>query len=130
MKKKRFVVKPRTPRIMEQGLQTAKGNIGFKGKTQKILTDETLASEIDSEYGLHGKRDVYVYEDDRLEWHDANDKQTDGINHDKGGHRYSFSMNSPAAQDFWERYEKRKMKDEKTPGFQGGKKKNSRKTRH
>ncbi len=89
-KKRRFVVKPRTPFVMENGLSTTKGNVGFGGKTQKILTDESLAREIDTEYGVNGKRDVYVYEDDRLEWHDANDKETDGMNHDKGGHRYFF----------------------------------------
>ena len=107
--KRRFVVKPRTPRVMEKGLATTKGNIGFNGKTQKILTDESVAREIDTEYGLQGKRDVYVYEDERLEWHDDHDKQTDGMNHDKGGHRYFFGAN-PGYSAAWEAFEKRRKK--------------------
>jgi hypothetical protein len=90
--KKRFVVKPRTPQAMERGLQTTKGNIGFNGKTQKILTDESLAREIDAEYGVQGgKRQVYVYEDERLAWHDHHDKGTDGMDHETGTHHYTFS---------------------------------------
>ena len=108
-RKRRFVVKPRTPRVMKNGLSTTKGNIGFGGKTQKILTDETLAREIDTEYGVggSGKRDVYVYEDDRLAWHDEHDKQTDGINHDRGGHRYFFGPSAEFA-DAWDAFEKRR----------------------
>jgi hypothetical protein len=106
-KKKRFVVKPRTPRVMENGLTTTKGNIGFNGKTQKIITDESVAREIDTEYGLGGKRDVFVYEDERLEWHDEHDKQTDGMNHDKGGHRYFFGPSQRFA-NAWDAFEKRR----------------------
>lgn len=109
---RRFVVKPRTQKAMEKGLSTTKGKIGFGGKTQKILTDESLAREIDTEYGVSsGKRDVYVYEDDRLAWHDAHDKQTDGMNHDKGGHRYFFGPSESFA-NAWEAFEKRR-KDKK-----------------
>lgn len=111
MAKKRFVVKPRTSRVMEKGLSTTKGTIGFGGKTQKIITDETVAREIDTEYGLHGKRDVYVYEDDRLEWHDSHEKETDGLNHDKGGHRYTFGPSRSYASA-WDAFEKRR-KDKK-----------------
>ena len=93
---------------MERGLATTKGNIGFGGKTQKILTDESLAREIDTEYGVNGgKRDVYVYEDDRLEWHDQHDKQTDGMNHDNGGHRYFFGPSAKFSAA-WEDFEKRR----------------------
>lgn len=109
--KRRFVVKPRTTRAMENGLNTTQGTIGFGGKTQKILTDESVAREIDTEYGIGGKREVYVYEDERLEWHDSHDKQTDGMNHDKGGHRYRFGPSQSYAQA-WDAFEKRR-KDKK-----------------
>jgi len=104
---KRFVVKPRNVRVSRQGLATTKGTIGFDGKTQKILTDETLAREIDTEHGLHGKKDVYVYEDERLEWHDANNKDTNGVDRLSGGHRYFFGPSAKFA-DAWEAFEKRR----------------------
>ena len=111
-KKKRYVVKPRTPRVMEKGLTTTKGNIGFGGKTQKILTDETLAREIDTEYGVGGtgKRDVYVYEDERLEWHDANEKDTDGVDRLSGGHRYFFGQGSRKYRQNYQRIFRKKEK--------------------
>jgi len=104
---KRFVVKPRNVRVAKQGLATAKGIIGFDGKTQKILTDESLAREIDTEHGLSGKRDVYVYEDERLEWHDANNKDTDGIDRLSGGHRYFFGTSANFSKA-WDEFEKRR----------------------
>jgi len=111
-KKKRYVVKPRTPRVMEKGLTTTKGNIGFGGKTQKILTDETLAREIDTEYGVGGtgKRDVYVYEDERLEWHDANEKDTDGVDRLSGVHMYFFGQGSRQYQQNYQRIFRKKEK--------------------
>lgn len=108
---KRFVVKPRNPKTMENGLATTKGNISFGGKTQKILTDESLAREIDYEHGLRGKRDVFVYQDERLEWHDANNKDTDGVNRLNGGHRYFFGADANYSRA-WEEFERRRKSRE------------------
>lgn len=100
----RYVVKPRTKKAMENGLKTTQGRVSFDGKTQKILTDPTLASEIDSQYGLKGKaNDVYVYQDERLEWHDSNDKDTDGVDRLSGGHRYFFANSSRSYQNNYDR---------------------------
>lgn len=110
MSVRRFVVRPRTKNAMDFGLATTKGKLKFRGKTQKIISDETLAREIDTEYGVGrgGKREAYVYEDERLAWHEMHGKETDGLDHDRGGHRYFFGAGSTTYQENYERIFRRK----------------------
>lgn len=87
MAKKRFMVVPRTQSAMMNGLDTTKGKFGFNGKTARIV-DESLASEIDTQHGLKGSGDVWVHQDENLEWHEKNDGLTDGRK--LGIHHYTF----------------------------------------
>ena len=86
-RKKRYIVVPRTEKAMTDGLATTKGRFGFGTKTARIV-DESLASEIDTQHGLKGSGDVWVHEDENLEWHEHHDKGTDGRN--VGIHHYTF----------------------------------------
>lgn len=88
MAKKKYIVVPRSPRAMENGIQTSKGKLDFDGKTGMYVTDD-VASEIDTHHGEHGSNDVWVCEDERLSWHERNDSMTDGKN--TGIHHYTFS---------------------------------------
>lgn len=87
-KKKRYIIVPRTERVKEDGLQTGKGNVSFKGKTATWVDDASLAKEIDTQHGLKGSGDVWVEQDENLEWHDKHDGLTDGKM--KGIHNYTF----------------------------------------
>jgi hypothetical protein len=79
-KKKKYMVVPRNQRVAEQGLQTSKGRLKFKGKSAMMVADESLASEIDTQHGLKGgSRDVYVYPDDRLATHERD--EGGGVHH-------------------------------------------------
>jgi hypothetical protein len=106
MKKKKFIVVPRTDKG-QRGLETGKGGLDFKGKSAAWVSDPAEAKEIDDRYGLKGSGDVWVEQDENLEWHAKHDETTDGIH--RGIHHYTFgAMTSPAALRFWERYERKK----------------------
>jgi len=110
-KKKKYIVVPRNEKTQAAGLQTGKGTVKFGKKTAAWVDDPALAREINTHHGLRGSGDVWVEQDENLEWHAAQDGDTDGRNRSKGGHRYFFGYNqSKAWTDFWDRYEKKKEK--------------------
>ena len=87
-KKKRYMVVPRSERIKESGLQTGKGKLSFGGKTATWVDDPAVANEINTQHGLKGSGDVWVAQDENLEWHEKHDGLTDGRM--KGIHNYTF----------------------------------------
>lgn len=89
MKKRRYIVVPRTPGIQETGLQTGKRHLNFGKKTARWIDDPAEAREIDAQYGLKGSGDVWVEQDENLEWHAKHDEGTDGKM--TGIHRYTFA---------------------------------------
>lgn len=88
-KKKRFMVVPRTEYIKAQGIKTGKRHLGFGKKTARWIDDPAEAKEIDTQYGLKGSGDVWVAQDENLEWHDHHDGNTDGRK--VSIHHYTFS---------------------------------------
>ena len=88
MKKKRYIVVPRTTEAQKKGIQTGKGRLTFGQKTAQWVDDPAVASEIDKQYGRHGSMDVWVAQDENLEWHAKHDDMTDGKN--AGIHHYTF----------------------------------------
>jgi hypothetical protein len=94
MPKKKHLVVARNERTSKFGLQTSKGNVPFHMKTAKIIEDDGLASEIDTQYGLKGTGDVWVARDERLENQSAY--------HPDSVHKYFFGSSS-AFRIGWER---------------------------
>ena len=81
-----FLVMPRKTKIAQTGLKTGKGRLTFKrGQASMTVGDESLANEIDTEYGLHGSGDVWVARDEM-----ANSWLRD----ERGTHRYFWGSNS------------------------------------
>lgn len=70
-------------------MQTGKGKLTFGKKTAQWVDDPAIAREIDTQHGLKGSGDVWVEQDENLEWHAANDEGTDGRN--LGTHHYTFA---------------------------------------
>lgn len=87
-KKKRYIVVPRTEGVKETGIQTGKGRLTFGDKSAQWVDDPAIAREIDTTHGLKGSGDVWVEQDENLEWHERHDGMTDGKN--LGIHRYTF----------------------------------------
>lgn len=87
-KKKRYIVVPRNQKAILDGLDTTKGKFEFGKKTARFI-DESMASEIDTQYGLKGTGDVWVERDENLEWHEHHDKNTDGRK--VSIHHYTFA---------------------------------------
>lgn len=88
-KKKRYIVVPRTEDVKERGINTGKGRMTFGTKTAQWVDDPAVAQEIDTQYGKKGTGDVWVAQDENLEWHAKHDELTDGKM--KGIHNYTFS---------------------------------------
>lgn len=88
-KKKRYIVVPRTQGIQQNGIKTGKGQLTFGKKTAQWVDDPAVAKEIDTQYGLKGSGDVWVEQDENLEWHAKHDDGTDGKM--AGIHHYTFS---------------------------------------
>ncbi len=111
-KKKRYIVVPRTEYVQRTGLQTGKGKLKFGRKTAQWVDDPAIAQEIDTQHGLKGSGDVWVAQDENLEWHEKHDGQTDGRK--VGIHHYTFgAQTSRNVEEFWKRYERKKKKLEK-----------------
>lgn len=87
-KKKRYMIVPRTEAAKEGGLVTGKGKLTFGTKSAAWVDDPTIAKEIDTQHGLKGSGDVWVAQDENLEWHEKHDGLTDGKM--KGIHNYTF----------------------------------------
>jgi len=88
-KKKRYIVVPRNEATKSRGLQTGKGKLRFGRKTAQWVDDPAIAREIDATYGRKGSGDVWVEQDENLEWHENNGGGTDGRH--RGIHHYTFS---------------------------------------
>ena len=88
-KKKRYMVVPRTPGIQQTGLKTGKGKLTFGEKTAQWVDDPAVAREIDTQYGMKGSGDVWVAQDENLEWHEHHDGNTDGRK--VSIHHYTFA---------------------------------------
>lgn len=86
--KKRFIVVARTSGIQQTGLKTGKRHLKFGKQTAKWIDDPAEAAEINTTYGLKGSGDVWVEQDENLEWHDHHDGNTDGRM--TGIHHYTF----------------------------------------
>lgn len=95
-KKQRYIVVPRTQEAKDKGITTGKGKLKFGRQTAQWIDDPALAREIDKEHGKHGSMDVWVAQDENLEWHEKHDGNTDGKN--VSIHHYTF-----AGSDFQKR---------------------------
>ena len=89
MKKKRYIVVPRTDAVKKKGIATGKGRLTFGNKSAQWVDDPAIANEINTTHGLKGSGDVWVEQDENLEWHERNDGMTDGRN--SGIHNYTFA---------------------------------------
>jgi hypothetical protein len=87
-RKRRFIVVPRNTRTQMNGLQTGKRKLDFGKQTARWIDDPAEARDIDTRYGLKGSGDVWVEQDENLEWHAKNDNGTDGRM--AGIHHYTF----------------------------------------
>lgn len=87
-KKKKFMVIARNKKIQETGVTTGKGHRTFGEKSVMWISDPAEAREIDTEYGMKGKKEVAVTTDQQYEW---------SLNNDNGNgtrmdniHNYTF----------------------------------------
>lgn len=99
MANKKTFVMARTPQAMEQGIQTSKGTLSFRGKSGMHINDPGLASEIEQTVGLKGSGDVWTHEDPVYS-HQSTYK-ADGV------HGYIFGPTSSYAKA-WEEFEARR----------------------
>jgi len=83
------MVVPRTTGIQQTGITTGKGKLTFGNKTAQWVDDPAVAKEIDTQYGMKGSGDVWVAQDENLEWHEHHDGHTDGRKLDI--HHYTFA---------------------------------------
>jgi hypothetical protein len=93
--------------VKQSGLRTGKGKLNFGKKTAQWVDDPAVAQEIDTTYGLKGSGDVWVEQDENLEWHEQNDGQTDGRN--LGIHHYTFAQMGVSLPDRDELLKKTKV---------------------
>lgn len=108
-RKKKFMVVPRTPQAREQGITTTKGKREFN-RGAFFVSDPGEAEEIDSRYGLKGKKpDVWVHEDPVYEWSLHHDMSVKG--HNIVTHNYTFG--NMWTEDAWARYQKKKKARER-----------------
>jgi hypothetical protein len=108
-KKKKFIVLARNPKTQTNGIVTGKGHRVFGQKSAMWISDEAEAREIEHQYGMKGSRDVAVTTDQQYEW-SVNNEGSDGTK-TNNIHHYTFGpMTSKAAEEFWDRYEKKKKR--------------------
>lgn len=74
-KKKKFMVMARNEKIQTSGIKTGKGHRSFGEKSVLWISDPAEAREIETEYGMKGKRQVAVTTDQQYEWSLNNDGQ-------------------------------------------------------
>lgn len=96
-KKKKYMVVARDKRTALTGLTTQRGgHRAFGRKTQSMwLSDRAEAEEIDHKYGMKGRGDVFVVEDEKYSYA-LNGEQWDMKFGEKGGelktvHHYTFT---------------------------------------
>ena len=111
MANKKHVVMARMPNVIENGLETSKGHLDFKGKSM-VHVDGDIADEIDQTQGLKGSGEVWVHEDPILnhtERYHENTSVKEGTV--MSLHSYIFGP-SRSYSNAWEAFEKRR-KDKK-----------------
>jgi hypothetical protein len=80
VRKKKFMVVPRTPKAREEGITTSRGKRQFN-RGAFFVSEPSEAEEIDARYGLKGKKgDVWVHEDPVYEWSLHHDMSVKGHN--------------------------------------------------
>jgi len=86
-KKKKYMVMARDKKTALTGLTTQRGgHRSFGNKTSAMwISDKAEAEEIDHKYGLKGKGDVFVVEDEKYSYA-ANGEQWDMKFDERGGH--------------------------------------------
>src|SRR3972149_5496782 len=82
---KRYLVLPRTAKIMQEGVKVNGKVRSFKGKTAMYVKDKAEAEEINQTVGMQGTTEVFVYPDDRVERF----VRDDGVE-GRGIHHYFF----------------------------------------
>lgn len=85
MRKKKYIVLARNPRIQQQGLETGRGHRSFGTKSAMWISDPAEAREIEHQYGMKGTKQVAVTTDQQYEWSVNNDgsngTRMDNIHH-------------------------------------------------
>lgn len=97
MPNKRYMVIPRTPKALKEGITVGGKHRSYKGKTAMYVKDQAEAEEIVQTVGMKGTGEVLVHEDDRVERF-VRDEGVKG----RGIHHYHWGYNSAFAQG-WER---------------------------
>jgi len=97
MSNKRYMVLPRTQKIMQEGIKVNGKTRSFKGKTAMYVKDSGEADEINQTVGMQGTTEVFVHEDDKVERF-VRDDGVDG----RGIHHFHFGYNRTFGEA-WER---------------------------
>ena len=106
--KKKTIVLARNKKIAEQGIELEGERMDFHRGSALWVGDEGKARAIAEKY----PRDVAVTQDQQYTYA-ANNEGSNGTRMDNI-HHYTFgAMTSPAAEDFWKRYEKKKKAKQK-----------------
>jgi hypothetical protein len=93
-KKRNYLCMARTPKASEEGIQVGDKHIDFHGKSAKIITDPTLADDIDKTVGLKGSGEVWIHPDEMM---DNNTNYHDGV------HKYFFG--APTSRKYRDNYD-------------------------
>jgi len=93
---KRYLVLPRTAKIMQEGVKVNGKVRSFKGKTAMYVKDKAEADEINQTVGMQGTTEVFVHEDERV----SNFVRDDGVQ-GRGTHHYHWGSTSAFRQG-WE----------------------------
>lgn len=110
--KRKYIVLARNKKIAEKGLSTGKGHRSFGNYSAMWISDPAEAREIDHQYGMKGSKDVAVTTDQQYEW-SVNNEGGNGTRMDNI-HHYTFGpQTSKAAEEFWERYNRKKAARER-----------------
>ena len=88
MRKKKYIVLARNPRIQQAGLTTGKGHRSFGSKSAMWISDPAEAREIEYQYGMKGSKQVAVTTDQQYEW-SLNNEGSNGTRMDNI-HHYTF----------------------------------------
>ena len=94
---KRYLVLPRTAKIMQEGVKVNGKVRSFKGKTAMYVKDKAEADKINQTVGMQGTTECYVHEDDKV-----GRFVRDGGAEGRGIHHLHFGSTS-AFREGWER---------------------------
>jgi hypothetical protein len=97
-KKRNFIVVPREPAVMKEGLDIDGQHISFNGKTAKNITDPGLAEAIEQKYGPRAKGSS----NRGRVWTERNEQLDNHVNYHEGVHHYFFGP-TRAFSEAWDR---------------------------